>query len=256
MISIKTEEEIEIMKKGGQILAGVMEEIKKNVRPGVSTLELDRLADKLISQKGEPSFKKVRDYKWASCMCVNDIVVHGIPGDYKLKEGDLLGIDIGMFYQGFHTDMAETIIIQNAKVKSQNEEKRNFLKTGQKALEKAINQALVGKHIGHLSAIIQETVEKEGYSSVRALTGHGIGKNLHEEPAIPCFLEDKVEKTPKLKEGMTLAVEIIYNQGKRQVVYRNDDGWTIQTEDGKLSGLFEKTIAITAKGPIVLTQTS
>ncbi|MCL4382685.1 MAG: type I methionyl aminopeptidase [Patescibacteria group bacterium] len=252
MISLKTKEEMEIMKKGGQILAGVMEKVKRNVRPGVSTLELDRLADKLISQKGEPSFKKVRDYKWASCMCVNDIVVHGIPGDYKLKEGDLLGIDIGMLYQGFHSDMAQTVIVGEQKEKN----KLKFLKTGQKALEKAINQALVGKHIGHLSAIIQETVEKEGYSSVRALTGHGIGKNLHEEPAIPCFLEDKVEKTPKLKEGMTLAVEIIYNQGKAQVVYRNDDGWTIQTEDGKLSGLFEDTIAITAKGPIVLTQTS
>lgn len=252
MISLKTKEEMEIMKKGGQILAGVMEKVKRNVRPGVSTLELDRLADKLISQKGEPSFKKVRDYKWASCMCVNDIVVHGIPGDYKLKEGDLLGIDIGMLYQGFHSDMAQTVIVGEQKEKN----KLKFLKTGQKALEKTINQALVGKHIGHLSAIIQETVEKEGYSSVRALTGHGIGKNLHEEPAIPCFLEDKVEKTPKLKEGMTLAVEIIYNQGKAQVVYRNDDGWTIQTEDGKLSGLFEDTIAITAKGPIVLTQTS
>ena len=252
MIPIKTKEEIEIMKKGGQILAGVMEKVKRNVRPGVSTLELDHLADKLISQKGEPSFKKVRDYKWASCMCVNDVVVHGIPGDYKLKEGDLLGIDIGMFYQGFHSDMAQTVIVGEQKEKN----KLNFLKTGQKALEKAINQALVGKHIGHLSAIIQETVEKEGYSSVRALTGHGIGKNLHEEPAIPCFLEDKVEKTLKLKEGMTLAVEIIYNQGKAQVVYRDDDDWTIQTEDGKLSGLFENTIAITAKGPIVLTQTS
>ncbi len=252
MISIKTKEEIEIMKKGGQILAGVMEGIKRNVRVGVSTLELDRLADKLISQKGEPSFKKVRDYKWASCLCVNDIVVHGIPGDYKLKEGDLLGIDIGILYQGFHSDMAQTVIVGEQKDKT----KLNFLKTGQRALEKAIKQALVGKHIGHLSAVIQKTVEKEGYSSVRALTGHGIGKNLHEEPSIPCFLEGKIEKTPKLKEGMTLAVEIIYNQGKAQVVYRNDDGWTIQTEDGKLSGLFEETIAITAKGPIVLTQTS
>lgn len=251
MIPLKTEAEIKMMKKGGQILAGVMEEIKRNVRVEVSTLELDRLADKLISQRGKASFKKVPGYKWATCMCVNETVVHGIPSQYKLKEGDLLGIDIGIFYQGFHTDMAQTVIVGEQKDKS----KLNFLKTGQKALEKAIDQALVGKHIGHLSAIIQETVEKEGYSSVRALTGHGIGRNLHEEPSIPCFLEGKIEATPQLKEGMTLAVEVIYNQGKPQVVYRDDDGWTIQTEDGRLSGLFESTIAITAKGPIVLTQT-
>lgn len=251
MIPLKTEDEIEKMKKGGQILAEVMEEIKKNVWPGVSTLDLDRLADKLISQKGEPSFKKVPGYKWATCMCVNETVVHGIPGQYRLKEGDLLGIDIGLFYRGFHNDMAQTVIVGEQKEKN----KLDFLKTGQKALEKAIDQALIGKHIGHLSMMIQETVENEGYSSVRALTGHGVGKNLHEEPSIPCFLEGKIEKTPKLEEGMTLAVEVIYNQGRPQVVYRNDDGWTIQTEDGKLSGLFENTIAITAKGPIVLTQT-
>ncbi|TSC54376.1 MAG: hypothetical protein LiPW16_25 [Microgenomates group bacterium LiPW_16] len=249
MIPIKTKEEIEKMKEGGKILAKILEEIKKEVKSGITTLELDKRAEELIKQSGgKPSFKMVKGYKWITCMCVNEVVVHGVPGNYKLKEGDVLGIDIGLFYKGFHTDMAWTLRVQ-----TQNDEVDRFLEAGKRALEEAIKMAKVGNYVGHVSQAIQETIEKAGFSPVRALVGHGVGRNLHEEPQIPCFLRGKIEDTPKLKEGMTLAIEIIYNQGKPEVVYGSDDGWTIKTADGKLSGLFEHTVAVLEGGPEILT---
>ncbi|MFH0864050.1 MAG: type I methionyl aminopeptidase [Candidatus Gottesmanbacteria bacterium] len=256
MIILKTKDEIEIMREGGQILADIMEKIKKEVRPGVTTLELDSLADKLISEKGEPSFKHVRGYQWATCMCVNDVVVHGIPNNYKLKEGDILGIDIGMIYKGFNSDMSWTMEIQNSEFRIQNNKNNEidkFLNTGKIALERAIKQAKVGNHIGHISKAIQDTIESAGYAPVKTLVGHGIGKNLHEEPQIPGFLKGNINDTPKLNEGMTIAIEVIYNQGSPEVIYGNDDGWTIKTINNKLSGLFEQTIAILSSGPEVLT---
>lgn len=250
MIQIKTSQEIEKMKEGGKILAKILEEIKKEVKSGIITLELDKRAEELIKQSGgKPSFKMVKGYKWTTCMCVNEVVVHGVPGNYKLKEGDVLGIDIGLFYKGFHTDMAWTLRVQ-----TQNDEVDRFLEAGKRALEEAIKMAKVGNYVGHVSQAIQETIEKAGFSPVRALVGHGVGRNLHEEPQIPCFLRGKIEDTPKLKEGMTLAIEIIYNQGKPEVVYGSDDGWTIKTADGKLSGLFEHTVAVLEGGPEILTK--
>ncbi len=249
MISLKTDEEIAKMRAGGRILAEVLEKVKERVKPGVTTLELDELADKLISEKGEPSFKHVGDYKWATCMCVNEVVVHGIPDNYKLKEGDILGIDLGMIYQGFHTDMSWTLSVGEEK-----DEVKRFLNTGKEALKKAISEAKVGNRVGHISQAIGKTITRGGYSPVKALVGHGIGRNLHEEPQIPCFLRGRLEETPLLKAGMTIAIEVIYNQGKPEVVYRNNDGWTIQTVDNSLSGLFEETVAILPSGPDVLTR--
>jgi len=257
-ISIKTEKEIEIMKEGGRILAWVMAEIIKAVKPGVKTIELDHLAEQLIKKNGgQSSFKTVPKYYWTTCLCVNDCIVHGIPNQYQLKENDLLTIDVGNFYQGFHTDMARTLCVrtQNSKLKTQNsKEIDRFLETGKMALRKAIEQAKIGNRIGHISKAIDETIEGAGYSVVKTLVGHGVGRKLHEPPQIPCFLKGKIEETPVLKRGVTLAVEVIYNQGTDQVFIKKNDRWSVFTKDGKLSGLFENTIAITSQGPIVLTE--
>lgn len=251
MIHLKTEEEIEIMGAGGKILAEVLREVAKNVKAGVSELELDQLAEELILKKGgEPGFKKVEGYKHATCISTNDVVVHGIPTDYKLKEGDKVGIDCGVYYKGFHTDMAQTL-----RVKSQKEDEVDkFLQTGEEAMWEGIKVAKFGNRVGDISRAIQRTVEGQGYSVVKSLIGHGVGRDLHEEPEVPGFLDQPVEKTPKLKDGMTIAIEVIYNMGKADVVYSGGDGWTIKSKDGSLSGLFERTIAITDKGTFVLTE--
>lgn len=258
MIDYKTPEEIKVMKQGGKILADVLFEVLKNVKPGVTELEIDVLADRLITKKGaEPAFKKVKGYKHATCISTNDVVVHGIPTDRKFAEGDIVGIDCGVFYKGFNTDMSETrrVSAKSLKLKAQNsEEIDKFLETGKRALEEAIKIAVPGNRIGQISKTIQDIVEGGGYSVVRSLIGHGVGKKLHEEPEIPGFLNKKIEKTPMLKEGMTIAIEVIYNMRNHEVSYSNRDGWTIVTSDGSMSGLFERTIAITDKGNIVLTK--
>lgn len=259
MINTKTEEEIEIMQRGGQILAEVVSEVLEQISPGVSELDIDKLAETLILRKGgEPAFKRVGSYRNTVCVSTNDVVVHGIPTSYIFKEGDVVGIDCGVYYKGFNTDMAETIQVQssNLKVKSQNDEDKinRFLKTGMLALEAGINEARVGNRIGHISKAIQRIIETGGYSVVRSLIGHGIGKSLHEEPEVPGFLDIALDKTPKLRQGMTIAIEVIYNMGKSDVTYSGDDGWTIKTKDNSLSGLFERTVAIINEGPLVLTR--
>ena len=254
MIDIKTPEEIEKMKIGGNILATVLHQVLSHAKVGVSELELDSFAERLILEKrAEPGFKKVKGYAHTICTATNDVVVHGVPTSYRLKAGDIICIDAGVYYQGYHTDMAETIEVKNEKLKVKNYEIDAFLKTGKKALEEAIKVAKAGNHIGHISQTIQKIVEKEGFSVVRSLIGHGVGKQLHEEPEVPGFLVGLIEKTPLLKPGMTIAIEVIYNMGRPDVVYANKDGWTIKTKDGSLSAVFERSVAITKDGPIVLT---
>ena len=229
MIKIKSKEELVIMKESGRMLAETLWEVLKHVKPGVSELELDALAEKLIRQKGgEPGFQKVPGYKHATCMSTNDVVVHGIPTEYKLKEGDIIGIDCGVFYKGFHTDMAQTVQITKG-----NSEVDRFLEVGKEALQAGIKQAVLGNHVGHISKAIQDIVEvQNGYSVVRSLVGHGVGRDLHEEPEVPGYLYGKIEKTPLLREGMVIAVEVIYNMGGPELVFANKDGWTLATEDG------------------------
>ncbi len=256
MIDIKTKEEIEIMKHGGKILADVLFEIVGRIIPGVSELEVDTWAQDLIVQRGGyPGFKKVPGYHHTICASTNDVVVHGIPGNYIYKDGDVAGVDCGVFYKGFHTDMSETIRVQSKKRKMQNKKDDIdiFLETGKKALEEGIKVAVVGNHIGDISKTIQKIVEGKGYSVVRELIGHGVGRQLHEEPEIPGYLLGSIQKTPLLKEGMTIAIEVIYNMGKKQVSYRGDDEWTIVTADGSMSGVFERTVAITKESPLVIT---
>lgn len=259
MIHIKNKEEIEKMRKGGRILAEVLREVVASIKPGVTELELDALAERLIREKGgEPGFKKVKGYRHAICVSTNDVVVHGVPSGYAYKEGDVAGIDCGVYYEGFHTDMAETIRVANSKEQiadSKKDKIDDFLETGKRALEDAIIVAKAGNRIGHISQKIQQIVEEEnGYSIVRSLVGHGVGRELHEEPEVPGFLLDPISKTPLLRPGMTIAIEIIYNMGSADVVYKGADGWSIATKDGSLSGVFERTVLITDREPEILTR--
>ena len=251
MIHIKNQSEIEKMRKGGKILGDVLSEVTKSAKEGVSEIELDNLAERLILERGgEPGFKKVKGYRHTLCFATNSVVVHGIPTNYVFKNGDVVGIDCGVYFEGFHTDMSQSVVVG----KSSDKEVTLFLKIGEKALYEAIKQAVAGKRVGNISEVIQNIVEGEGYSVVKSLIGHGVGKNLHEDPEIPGYLADKITNTPLLKPGMTLAIEVIYNMGSDEVVYSGSDGWTIGTKDGSLSGLFERTVLITDKNPEVLTK--
>ncbi len=249
MIKIKTPQEVKIMEKSGQMLSEAMWGLVKAIKPGMSEIELDVLAERLIKEKGgESGFKKVEGYKHTVCMSTNDVCVHGIPSNYKFKNGDVVGIDCGVYYNGFHTDMSETVVIGGT-----SKQVEKFLNIGKKALEEGIKQAKVGNHVGDISKAIQDIVEAQnGYSVVRSLVGHGVGRELHEDPEIPGYIHGKIEKSPLLKEGMVIAIEVIYNMGKSDLTI-DDDGWTLRTRDGSLSGLFERTIAITMAGPKVLT---
>jgi methionyl aminopeptidase len=251
MIPIKTKKEIEILKQGGEKLSWVLRQILKETKPQVALCQLDKLATELIKkQGGQPSFKMVSGYHWATCINVNDGVVHGVPGNYRLQKNDLVSVDIGMFYEGLHTDMARTIRLKEPK--NRKEESDKFLAVGEKTLEKAIKVAKAGNRVGHISQVIEKELKKAGFSPVEVLTGHGVGKELHEDPMIPCFLSEEIKKTPLLKEGMVLAIEVIYTQGQPDLII-DDDQWTMRTADGKLAGLFEKTIAVGKKGSFVLT---
>jgi methionyl aminopeptidase len=252
MIDIKTPKELESMRKGGKILAEVLFETLSHAKPGVSEIKLEEMADRLIREKGgEAAFKKVPGYKWATCISTNDVVVHGIPSNYKLKDGDVIGIDCGVYLEGFYTDMSDSVRVGGNK----GDELDKFLEVGKKALEAGIEAAKPGNRIGHISKAIQDIVEKEnGYSVVRSLIGHGVGKTLHEDPEVPGYLNVKIEKTPELRPGMTIAIEVIYNMGGHEVSFANNDGWTIVTSDGTLSGLYERTVAITDKGNEILTK--
>ncbi len=246
MSYLKTEKEIQIMREAGRISALAMKEVEKNLKPGVSTLELDQIVEKVFKDNGADSaFKKVEDYKYSICTTPNDWVVHGIPDDYRLKDGDIVGVDLGALYKEYNSDMAHTFIVGQV-----SSETKKFLEVGEKALWEAISVAKVGNRVGDISNTIQSIVEGAGYSVVKELVGHGVGKTLHEEPMIPGRGQSGTGK--KLEEGMVIAVEIIYNFGKPGISLL-DDGWTIATKDGSLAGLFERTIAITKKEPVVLT---
>jgi len=251
MISLKSSKEIEVMAKGGRRLAQILAKTLKEAQPGVSLNKLDQLVDFLIRKSaGQPSFKMVDGYHWATCLNVNEGIVHGVPNDYRLKDGDLLSVDLGIFYQGFHTDMAWTIKVGKGK---ESLEKKKFLEAGKKALKEAIKMARPGYRIGHLSEVIEKEIKKAGYQPVKNLTGHGVGQKLHEDPPIPCFLKEKIAKTARIRAGMTLAIEVIYTQGQPEMSLEADN-WTLKTLDGRLAGLFEKSIAVTRKGPLVLTE--
>jgi methionyl aminopeptidase len=255
MIHIKSEDQIAKMRVGGKMLAKTLLAALKEIKPGVTELEIDTLAEKLILQKGgEPGFKRVKGYHNTICVATNEIVVHGIPTKRLFAEGDVVCIDCGVYYGGLHTDMAETILLQKAEREATGDlEKKRFLTVGKKALLEAIKVARAGNKVGHISETIQGIVEGAGYSVVRNLVGHGVGRELHEDPEVPGFLEGDKEKTPLLRVGMTIAIEVIYTMGKPDVEYASNDGWTIQTADKSISAVFERTVLITKDAPEVLT---
>jgi methionyl aminopeptidase len=247
MIKVKTDTEIKSMRQGGRILAKILNELIKNSSVGVSTLELNSLSEQLCEEHGViPSFKGYEGYQHSLVTCINEEIVHGIPGKRTLSEGDLLTLDFGIKFQGFHTDMAKTIVVGKS-----NQRKDKLLQIGQSALQNAISQARIGNRIGAISQAMQTTVEKNGFNVVRIFVGHGIGKNLHEDPEIPCY--GYPDEGELIKDGMTFAIEVMYMEGSFQVKIL-PDGWTAVTKDGSLSAMFEHTVLVLGDGPQILTQ--
>lgn len=248
MINIKTDEEIKIMAEGGAKLGRIKNALALAVKEGVTAAEIEELANELIKKEGaEASFKKVPGYRWATCINVNEGLVHGIPGkNIVFKKGDLVKIDVGLYFKGFHTDTSVSVGIDPSA------ENQRFLNVGKEALAKAIKRARVGGRIFDISEAIEETVEGGGYTTIKALVGHGVGRELHEDPQIPCFLPGRKEDSQEIQKGMVLAIEVMYTQGSDKVEV-SEDGWTILMRDGKISALFEDTVAITSEGPKVLT---
>ena len=245
MVLIKTKEEIEIMARAGKIAGDSLREVLAAVRPGITTLELERIAEKAITKRGAiPSFRMVEDYDFATCININEGLVHGLPGDYKIKKGDLVSIDMGAYFNGFHSDLSYTIEVETSK-------ETDFLETGKKALKAGIAKCKPGNRIGDISNAMQKIVEKAGYTVSRDLVGHGIGRDLHEDPYIPGY--GRPGKGLEIKVGMVFAVEIIYQKGQPEIIIGDDD-WTILTADGSLAGLFEHTVAVTGGKSRVLTQ--
>lgn len=247
-ISIKTEAEIEKMREGGKKLAKVKAKLREKIAPGVSAAEVEELANTLIQKEGaKASFKLVEGYSWATCVNVNDGLVHGIPKKETIfKKGDVVSVDVGLLYKGFHTDTSFSVDVDGSS------EIKSFLRTGQEALNSAIKKAKPGGRIYDISEAIETRIKKSGYIPIRALVGHGVGKSLHEEPSIPCFTFGKREDTPEITPGMVLAIEVMYTHGSPEIV-RESDKWTISTRDGKISALYEETVAVRPHGPIVLT---
>jgi len=250
MIHLKTPSEIEIMKEGGKKLRAVVDQLMPQIQPGMSTIEVDDIARNLIIKEGsELSFTKVNGYKWSTCLPINEQVVHTPPSKRILKAGDVFTVDIGAFYKGFHTDYADTVIV------GENEDpaKKEFLDVGKKTLEKAIVAAQNDHYLGEISAVIQKGIEGAGYRILKELTGHGIGRQLHEDPFVPGYLDRPFEKTYKIRPGLFVAIEVIYSKSSEDIVYEEKGGWSITSADRSLTACFEKTIAVTNANTIILT---
>lgn len=247
MIPLKSKQEIELMRAAGSLLAEVLDKVRQHVLPGVTTGELDKLAEELIRTKGADSaFKGYHGYPATLCASVNDVVVHGIPGELRLEEGDIIGLDLGLMYRGFYSDIAVTVGVGKISAAA-----KKLIETTRLALNEGIKKAAAGNHLGDISAAVQLCAEKNGFSIVRQFVGHGIGRAMHEEPEIPNF--GLKGSGPELSEGMALAIEPMLNQGSWECQI-DQDGWTARTKDRKLSAHFEHTVVITETGPQILTR--
>jgi len=245
-IHYKSPAEIEKLKKAGKVVSEVLDLISENVRPGVTTKELDDLAaDHFIKSKAKAAFLGYQGFPANICVSVDDEVVHGIPGDRVLEEGQIVSVDVGSIVEGYYGDSARTFAVGEINSKAQ-----RLLDVTKESLFKGIEECIENNHLGDISAAIQSFTEKRGYSVVRDLVGHGIGKRMHEEPQVPNFGESGTGI--KLKEGLVIAIEPMINAGGYKVKVRSD-GWTIVTSDGSLSAHFEHTVAITSNGPEILT---
>ena len=246
MIVIKSEWEIERMKEAGRILKEVLRVLEKEIRPGIKKRELDRIAEKEIRRRGgKPSFKGYMGYPASICVSVDEVVIHGIPDGTILHEGEIVGIDLGVEFRGYHADAARTYPVGKV-----DKRKLNLIKVAEGAFFAALEFAREGMRIGDISHAIESYAKKHGCDVVRMFTGHGIGKKLHEDPPVPNF--GNPGTGPRLRQGMTLAIETMITEGSGEVEILKD-GWTVVTKDRKLSAHYENTIVITDGEPEILT---
>jgi len=246
MIPLKSEKDLQVLREGGRILARIMKKIQPHIRPDITTAAIDSLAEELILQENAlPAFKGYKGFPATACVSVNEEIVHGIPGERKLKEGDIVSLDLGINYKGFFCDMAVTIPVGKIDAKA-----KKLIEVTRKSLSEGIRQAKVKNHLSDISYSIQNYVERNGFSVVRQFVGHGIGYKLHEDPEIPNF--GRPHQGPELKSGMVLAIEPMVNMGTWESEIL-DNGWTAVTKDGLSSAHFEHTVAITERGPEILT---
>jgi len=250
MIDLKSEKEIELIAKSAEILSEVLIKMKEMIKPGITTEEIDGLTRKMVKDRGvKAAFLGYRGYPAAVCVSVNEEVVHGIPSSkIKLKEGDIVSLDFGVEREGFFSDAALTVPVGKISGRAQ-----KLIKVTQEALLKGIDMAKPGNRISDISAAVQRYVEANGFSVVRDLCGHGVGRKVHEEPMIPNF--GKPGQGPLIQPGMVLAIEPMVNAGSYEVATL-DDEWTVVTMDGAVSAHFEHTVAVTENGPVILTRHS
>jgi methionyl aminopeptidase len=248
MIIRKSPEELERMARAGRIVAETLALVGDHARPGVTTGELDELAEEFIAgQGGYPTFKGYRGYPAATCISPNSMIVHGIPGPHELADGDILSVDVGVTLDGFVADSAYTFPIGEI-----SDDAERLLEAGQAALAAGIEQCRAGNRLSDISHAVQQATERAGFSVVRSLVGHGVGRSMHEDPQIPNY--GQPGRGPLLAEGMTFAIEPMINAGGPDIVV-HDDEWSISTADGSLSAHFEHTVAVTGAGPRILTAT-
>ena len=238
MINYKTAEEVELIRQSCLLVGDTIAEVAKLIKPGATTLQLDTASEKFIRDNGAvPSFKNYRGFPYASCISVNDAVVHGFPTNNILKEGDVISVDIGVFKNGYHGDSAYTFAIGNV-----NDDVKQLMRVTKESLYKGIEKAIAGNRVGDIAFAVQEHTErKHGYGVVRELVGHGLGKDLHEDPQVPNY--GKRGSGTKLTEGVVIAIEPMINMGKKDVV-NDTDGWTVRTKDGKPSAHYEHTVCV------------
>lgn len=247
MISIKSKREIDLMREAGRIVALAHQEVQKHIKPGVTTYELDQIVEQVIrDNKATPSFKGYGGFPGSACTSINEQVVHGIPStSVRLKDGDLISVDIGANYKGYHGDSAWTYAVGHV-----SDEVKQLMEVTKQSLFKGLEQAKAGNRLSDISHAVQTHAEFFGYSVVREFVGHGVGKQLHEDPQIPNF--GLPHRGPKLRKGMTFAIEPMINMGRKEVRVLQDN-WTTVTIDGKISAHYEHTILITDDEPVILT---
>jgi methionyl aminopeptidase len=247
MITCRAPEEIEKLRRSGRVVRQILEETRERTRPGITTLELERFVEKRLAQLGaQPASKGYRGYPWCLCASVNNEIVHGMPSNRRLREGDIVGLDLGVIVDGYYGDSALTVPVGQIPERYQ-----KLLRVAEEALELGIQKARVGNRVGDISASVQEYVEKNGFSVVREFVGHGIGREYHEEPQVPNF--GQAGHGPLLKEGMVFTIEPMVNAGGAELRVL-DDNWTAVTADGEPSAHFEHMVAVTRNGPDVLTR--
>jgi methionyl aminopeptidase len=245
MITLRTVEEVEILRENALLVSKTLAEVGKRIKPGVTTLELDRLAETFIRDHGAvPGFLGYNDFPNTLCLSVNDVVVHGIPSKYELKEGDILSVDCGTRYKGYYGDSAYTFAVGEV-----SEAAKQLLRVTKESLFKGIAQAVGGNRVGDIAAAVQGHVEAFGYGVVREMVGHGVGKDMHEKPDVPNY--GKRGNGKRLREGMVICIEPMINEGTQEV-FLDDDGWSLRTKDGKYSAHFELTVCIRKGAPDVL----